>query len=372
MASDNPYAKDISSSGWRGGVTSGVSMALQGATIGAAFGWVGALVGGLIGLVGGGLLGLFDRNEKIEEYKGLRDTAIVNMNEATELRNNLITDAQRSITGFRTKFDNAYGEGMYDTYDALFKRIFNLPSGSETVSGLLESLSLDSVSGDISSIAGGKLSKSALTGSISANDINSAYLEYMQERIRDSETAIGLQFRSQSYRENALIRNYYSSMDDYNLQIAQQFSDAFLSQRSTNAGLAGALGEAESAQASSGLRQTESSHALTAQQQFQQDLSDAAYYSTLDYMTGQYMSGVSSVNTGLIDSIYQIRNENAQLTEQFTSDFFDSMNDYYGSLIKDYYRPISDYEGEIDEYREQIDEYTEAIGDEEDMEEFLA
>ena len=372
MASDNPYAKDINSTGWQSGVNSSISLALQGATIGAAFGWIGALVGGAIGLIGGGFLGLFDKNKKIEEYKGLRDTAIVNMSEATELRNNLITDAQRSISGFRTKFDNAYGEGMYDTYDALFKRIFNLPSGSETVSGLLESLSLDSVSGDITTIAGGKLSQAALTGSISASDINSAYLEYMQEMRRDSETAIGLQFRSQSYKENAIIRNYYSSMDDYNLQVAQQFSNAFLSQRSTHVGLAGALGEAEAAQASSGLRQTESSHALTSQQQFQQDLSDAAYYSTLDYMIGQYMAGTSEANTGLIDSIYQIRNENAQLTEQFTSDFLDSMNDYYGSLIKDYYRPISDYDGEIDEYKDQIRDYTEAIGDEEDMEEFLA
>ena len=326
---------------------------------------LGAVAGALFGLVTGGLQ---DAQLK-EQYRGQRDQFIIDRMEAAEQRNDMILQAQSEISAFRTSFDSTYGEGMYDTYNDLFTSILNLPSGTKTVSDLLETLSLDNVSGKIESSLLGEdaLSSDMLTASISASDVNSTYLQFMQEQIRSSETVIGMQFAAQSYRENSYVRDYFDSMDQYNLQLAEQFSNAFLQQRMNRLSGQSAMGEASTAQATSGIRQTGSGTNLTTIQQFQNDLSDAAYYSTMDYYIRAYqMEGQGAANN-LIDQVYGIRNENAQMTIQFTNDFFNQMNSAFNNL-EQYYSGIQDKEEEINQYTENINEINEAWGFEETTE----
>ena len=361
----NNYKRDIevaTGSSAFGGMLTGAS---AGASIGAAFGGIGSVFGGIIGGIAGLFTGLFTQEQKKAEYRGYRDQALIDRMEMTEQRNDLILSAKQSINSFRTSFDTTYGEGMYDIYDDLFSRILDLPSGTKTVSDLLEGLSTDNISGVITTSVLGEngLSEEALLGSISASDVNATYLQYMQETIRNSETAIGLQFQAQSYKETSYIRNYYDSIEQYNLQVAEQFNNAFLQQRANRISGETAMGEASTRQATSGIRQTGSGTNLTGIQQFQNDLSDAAYYSTLDYMIRQYEIQGNAANDNLIDRVYTIRNENAQITTQFTNDFFQSMNDYYHQLSNNYYEGIKTAEETIEEQNEYIEDLSEAIGD---------
>lgn len=332
---------------WTSILSAGVTGALSGA---AAFGPWGAFAG----LITMGIAAWQDQSR-------LKDERALVINQRDELqaeRNRYITSVQSDIGRFRTKFDSTYGEGMYDTYDTLFSKILNLPSGTSTVSDLLESLSLDTVDGIIASSTDGLISQEQLSASISPADVNANYLEYMQSQIRDAETAIGLKFQNQTLREQSIINNYYDSIDQYNLQVAQQFASSFLQQRQVNSEIALQTGEIEAAAGSSGLRQN--GRGMTSVQQFQKDMSDLAYYSTMNFAIRQYTGQLESANTGFVEQIASIRNENAQLTEQFTNDFFNAMNDYYAGLGESY-NQISDAEQGIKGLNEQIKDYDDAI-----------
>lgn len=363
----NRYEEDYDSykdSAIAGGLVSGFTTGASiGGSIGGALGIPGALIGGFIGGFIGGMIGIVKGDERKKEYRNQRELLMNDRMEATVNRNYLIQDAQRSISSFRQSFDSTYGEGMYDTYGELFGNIFNMSAEQMDVSSLLESLSIDTLSGDITTAVGGKLSEAALTGTLSAEDINAAYLEYMQEQIRSANTVIGMQFEAQSYRENSLVRDYYDSIDQYNMQVAQQFYNSFLQQREANISLEMAMGEASAQQANSGIRQIGGGAGSTEMQKFQKDLSDAAYYATLDYAIRSYQMQGESANNNLIDQIYGIRNENAIMTEQFTNDYFNSMNQYYGELINSFYRPIEDYEGSIEEINDEIRDINEVLRD---------
>lgn len=336
---------------------------MSGAAAGAAaLSWagpVGSVIGGLLGGLFGGLFSMWSDNER---YKSMRNDYMLQREEITQQRNTLIATAQQTIGDTRIEFDATYGEGMYDIYDELFQNILNLPSGTKTVSDLLESLSLDNVSGVINTEVGGQLSLSGAIGSISAADVNSAYLEYMQNQIRDADTLIGLQFQANSQRERSALANYYDSLDQYNLQLAQQFSNAFLQQRQSNLSLEGAMGDASMAQATSGIRQTGSGTNLTAVQKFQRDLSDVAYSSTLSYMIRAYGMQGETMNRNLFDTIYTIRNENLVMTKQFTNNFFSSMNRFYHDLTNSFYYGIKDAEESIDALNKEISSLSDAIG----------
>ena len=337
--------------------------ATTGATLGTVFGTLGSFIGAGLGAIAGILGSAIGISGRINEYRNTRDSLLNDRMEVTVTRNNLILDAQRSISGFRTDFDNIYGKGAYDAYDELFNNIFSMPSGSMSVSDLLESLSTDQLSGDITTAVGGKLSEAALNGTLSAQDINSAYLEYIAEQIRSADTSIGLQFEAQSYRENAMISDYYDSIDQYNLQMSLQFYNAFMRQRSANLENASALGEAETMQATSGIRQIGGGANSSIVQKFQNDLSEAAYYSTLGYALKQYQGQMDTANNNLINEVYTIRNENAQMSEEILNEYFSSMNKYYGQLINSFYRPIADAEGSITEINEEIEDINAVIGD---------
>lgn len=362
MANSNPYLQDVASSGWNSGLSQGIAMAGTGATLGAtlfASSAAAGPIGAAVGLVVGGLMGLFTHFEKQRQYEGLMNDMIINRAETVEQRNELITQAQEYINTTRVTFDETYGEGMYDQYNELFKAVLGMPSGSQTAMDLLSSLSLDSIEGQITSSVSGK---NIVNGVISASDVNSAYLEYMMNSIKDADTAIGLQYQQASYQENSLIRDYYDSIDQYNAQVAQQFASAFLQQRQTNINLEGQIGEAATAQASSGLRSVGSGNNLSAIAQFQKDLSDVAYASTLDYMVASYGTQMKAATNNLIDEVYASRNNIAIMDKQVMSNFFSTMREHFSNLNNSFYTSIKKHEETIKEQNELIEDYSEAAG----------
>ena len=362
MANSNPYLQDVRSSGWNSGLSQGITMAGTGATLGAtlfASSAAAGPIGAAVGLVVGGLMGLFTHFEKQRQYEGLMNDMIINRAETVEQRNELITQAQEYINTTRVSFDETYGEGMYDQYNELFKAVLGMPSDSQTAMDLLSSLSLDSIEGQITSSVSGK---NIVNGVISASDVNSAYLEYMMNSIKDADTAIGLQYEQASYQENSLIRDYYDSIDQYNAQVAQQFASAFLQQRQTNISLEGQIGEAATAQASSGLRSVGSGNNLSAIAQFQKDLSDVAYASTLDYMVASYGTQMKAATNNLIDEVYTSRNNIAIMDKQVMSNFFSTMREHFSNLNNSFYTSIKKHEETIKEQNELIEDYSEAAG----------
>lgn len=362
MANSNPYLQDVRSSGWNSGLSQGITMAGTGATLGAtlfASSAAAGPIGAAVGLVVGGLMGLFTHFEKQRQYEGLMNDMIINRAETVEQRNELITQAQEYINTTRVSFDETYGKGMYDQYNELFKSVLGMPSDSQTAMDLLSSLSLDSIEGQITSSVSGK---NIVNGVISASDVNSAYLEYMMNSIKDADTAIGLQYEQASYQENSLIRDYYDSIDQYNAQVAQQFASAFLQQRQTNISLEGQIGEAATAQASSGLRSVGSGNNLSAIAQFQKDLSDVAYASTLDYMIASYGTQMKAATNNLIDEVYTSRNNIAIMDKQVMSNFFSTMREHYSNLNNSFYTNIKKAEETIKEQNELIEDYSEAAG----------
>lgn len=336
----------VSNAGAMNAVTMGISGAASGAAIGATFGGaggpIGMGVGAAIGIIVGGIMGAWQEseNQKAQYYITLNNRA-----EATANRNRNIRAAQSLINSTRVSFDSIYGEGMYDEYDALFQAIFNLPTNSDgigTVSDLLESLSFDSVSGKIESSVIDQLSENAFTGAMSIQDINAEYLNYMKQQIHTADTVLGLQFEANTSRENQMISAYFDSVDQYNLQLAQQFDQAFLQYRTENIQNEMSEGEAALSQATSGLRQTGTGTNLTAMQQFQTDLANVAYAAALNYQVRAYELSMNAANTDLVNEIYQIRNENAVTTQQALVQsinqylqFRDQLTEYYGAIKDD-------------------------------------
>lgn len=337
--------KSVANAGAMNAVAMGISGAASGAAIGATFGGaggpIGMGVGAAVGIIVGGIMGAWQEseNQKAQYYITLNERAA-----ATANRNSNIRAAQSLINRTRVSFDSVYGEGMYDEYDALFQAIFNLPTNSNgigTVSDLLESLSFDSVSGVITSSVEG-ISENALTGSMSIQDINAEYLNYMKQQIHTADTVLGLQFEANTARENQMISAYFDSVDQYNLQLAQQFDQAFLQYRTENIQNEMAEGEAALSQATSGLRQTGTGTNLTTMQQFQTDLANVAYASALNYQIRAYELSMNAANTDLVNEIYQIRNENAVTTQQALVqsinqylEFRDQLAEYHSAIHKD-------------------------------------
>ena len=335
----------VANAGAMSAVTMGISGAASGAAIGATFGGaggpIGAGVGAAVGIIVGGIMGAWQEseNQKAQYYITLNERAA-----ATANRNSNIRAAQALINRTRVSFDSVYGEGMYDEYDALFQAIFNLPTNSNgigTVSDLLESLSFDSKSGEITSSVEG-LSENALTGAMSIQDINAEYLNYMKQQIHTADTVLGLQFEANTARENQMISAYFDSVDQYNLQLAQQFDQAFLQYRTENIQNEMAEGEAALSQATSGLRQTGTGTNLTTMQQFQTDLANVAYAAALNYQVRAYELSMNAANTDLVNEIYQIRNENAVTTQQALVqsinqylEFRDQLAEYHSAIHKD-------------------------------------
>ena len=340
------------------GVSTGLSIGTAALSAGAAISattaaWLGP-VGLVVGFGLGGLLGAWQESERnrslFYQYKNERA-------EATRYLNRNIVNAQSLINRTRTSFDMTYGEGMYDQYDDLFQTIFNLPSGSQTVSDLLESLTISTTSGKVEHISNAlsNMTRSALTGSLSLQDINAEYLNYMKQQIHTADTVLGLQFQANTARENQIVSAYFDSVEQYNLQLAQQFDQAFLQYRTENIQNEMLEGEAAVAQATSGMRQTGTGTNMTTMQQFQTDLANVAYASSLSYQIKAYELSMEATNRDLINEIYQIRNENAITTQQALEA---SVNQYNQARDeqREYYYNIKDYTEAIEEYNDEMRE----------------
>ena len=199
------------------------------------------------------------------------------------------------------------------------------------------------------------ITRSALTGSLSLQDINAEYLNYMKQQIHTADTVLGLQFQANTARENQMVSAYFDSVEQYNLQLAQQFDQAFLQYRTENIQNEMLEGEAAVAQATSGMRQTGTGTNMTTMQQFQTDLSNVAYASSLSYQIKAYELSMEATNRDLINEIYQIRNENAITTQQALEA---SVNQYNQARDeqREYYYNIKDYTEAIEEYNDEMRE----------------
>ena len=339
-----------------------LSWASVGASVGSVFPGlgtaIGAAVGAGLGLIFGGLFGDADAKQQLRE---ISDSLKNDRMEATSNRNDTIIAARRMINNTRNSFDATYGTGMYDEYDELFQTIFNLPAGTQTVSDLLESLSTDTISGKITSSVFGKLSTDSLTESLSLQDINAGYLEYMKQQIHTADTVLGMQFAYNTERENMMIDSYLNSVEEYNLQLAQQFDTAFLQRRMERVNEEMAMGEASTAQASSGMRQTGTGTNLTTIQQYQNDLADVAYSSMLSYALRGYQLQGERTNADLLAEVYSIRKQNAMTTQEALNSSIDSYNQAREDQLAAA-DTIEDLEGAINEMNDELDDVHKQLG----------
>lgn len=365
----NKYTEMINSSkkeGMLSGITTGIATGSSiGGTIGSAFGSIGTGVGSLAGGLIGGFLGLFTgwaekETDTRNEIKTEREKFQNQMEAEQEYRNKLISDAKSVISKTRSSFDTTYGEGMFDQYDELFAKIFNLPEGSSTTSDILENLSYDRFSGEISSSVYGKTTEDALVGSMSINDISKTYLEYMGQQLANADTLFGMQMEYSTRQQNALIEDYYSTIESYMYEMSNQFRSLSSEMRTSDISGQTALGEAALSQATSGIRQE--GQTLTTMQQFQNDLASVAYASSLNYMIKNIEMQGRNANRSLIGEINDIRSQESMSIREQLENMINSYNEYNQGL-KDRYDAIKESEDTIKEYDKEIDEMTEALGD---------
>lgn len=323
-----------------------------GASIGSSLGPAGTVVGAIIGAAGGWLSGLLsdksrqeaEKQELYSEAQADRKTYYNYLSQVEDTRSSYIKDAKLFISNTRSSFDNKYGEGTYDMFDELFATIFNLPANGSTVSDVLENASIDKYV-EISGTAGATLE------SMSLSDISAGYQEYLTSVIKQADGSYALA----TQQEKNLVNSYYADVSSYALEISNQFQNAFLQKISDNAEAASSLGSAQVQQASSGLRQTGSGTNLTKLQEFQNDLADVAYSSSLNYMTSYYESVLKNINTSLITNVSQIRNEISISASEQLNDLINSYNKSNSQLVGQL-ENIEDSEKDYQEIQESIKE----------------
>ena len=351
--------------GWTVGnsiTTNSLSWAATGAAIGSFAPGIGTAIGAVVGFLGGLIFGGFQGDAQAKQQLNEWSAQARNSRmEATVARNRTIQAAQRMISNTRNSFDSVYGEGMYDEYDELFQTKHNQPPPTQTETEQLESLKFDTVSGKITSSVYDSMASSSLSDVLSLKDINANYLEYMKQQIHTSDTVLGMQFAYNTEQENMMIDSYFDNIDQYNLQLAQQFNQAFLQRRSELASAEMAMGEASAAQASSGMRQTGTGTNTTNLQRFQNDLADVAYASSINYMLRMYQMQGKRSNADLLADVYAIRYQNEMTTKEALNASIEGYNEAREEQINAA-ETIKDLEGTIEEYNDQLDEIHKQLG----------
>lgn len=327
----------------------------------AAFAWLGPfapLAGGIVANISGWVSALTSFFNMYNDVKGKRDQLVIDRNETQYDRNKTINTIQQYINNTRSSIDSVYGEGVFDMYDDLFASVFNLDADESTLSDLLESLKLDTTTGTIATTVLGK-GNSAFTESLSLSDINDKYREYMGEVIRGANTAIGKQFQMRTLQEQNLHSNYMDTIAGYNLDLARQFEETFLQQRTQNIAGEMAMGEAYTAQAGSGIRAVGSGQTLTNLQQFQNDLSNIAYAAGLDYMLKDYQMTVANAGKSLTQQITESRLQTAIDTENILVQILQQYNQTNQQLYQGYVSIKEDEETVIEANKElaEMDEF---------------
>lgn len=333
------------------------SAGAAGAGVGASIGWdpISKGVGAAIGFIGGLIFGgLHSNNKYKQQVRDQRESLINQRDSAQSARNDLIYSGKTLVGTTRSNIDSTYGAGTFNEFNDLFAQIFNMPTGTSTLSTFLDNMQYDKVGGVIeSSVLDGGFS---MGGQMSLSDISNSYLEYLRGQIGSANTAFGMQIQGMESQEKYLVSDYFDSVDAYNQQIARQFSSAFLNRKSEQVSGELSLGQAAVEQASSGIRVDGASSAtLTNLQKFQNDLADIAYASSIDYMIKSYEMNMSNTNSSMLQQIESIRRQKNQSTLDAITGIingYNSMNSNAGTTM-----------GKIKDQQEYVEETNKDIMD---------
>lgn len=304
--------------GWNKSASLGISFAGTLASIGNAFGPVGAAVGALVGLGAGMFMGGLqynsDQDEKIARYKLEREAN-------TRNRNRVIRDYKRVYSTYRSDFDTKYGNGLFDSLSMDFQKLIGITNTS-ALSSVIANMEYDKISGEITSKLTGDNAliskKDRITFSentFNLQEFGEEYLRVLGENLRKADTEFGIQMQSISEQEKGIIDDYNSAMISARTELAYSFKNAFLNRQAEQVSENASLGQASVAQATSGLRQTDSGSNLTIQQQFQMDLSNVVYLSIGEYYLQQYKMSSENRTRQMVGNMYQLRSSIAQGTK---------------------------------------------------------
>lgn len=359
-----------SANGFTSMANTGTSLAASGVTLGnalfgtgtqlvsgAAAGTLGALTwGGALGFAGliiGIGLGIYSHNQaqdaKIEQYMIRREAA-------TRDRNRAIRDFKRVYSATKTDFDTKYGSGLFDTLNLDFQKLIGI-TNDKALASVLTEMSYDNVSGKITTYLSDVITDAErdkfTSNTFNLQDFGKEYIRVLGENLRKADTEFGLQMQSLSEQEKSLIEDYQGAMAEARLQIANSFRDAFFNRQSQLISEHSTMGQASVAQATSGLRQTDSGANLTIQQEFQMDLSKVAYVSAMDYYIQQYTVSAENRTRQLMSNRYQIRNSIAQGTKAAQAAINSAIQQANENTIATM-DTVKSKEGEVDVYNEAI------------------
>lgn len=348
----NPYEKRYNDIGWdwQGFSNTTLSFTSAGASIGGGLGAaIGFLIGGALGGFGAYQSQQQKQNELYEEARDDLEENRIQLGSALDSRTSIIKEAQGYISNTRSSIDSIYGEGTYDIFDSLFTTIFDMPDGS-SLSDVFENASVSSYEG-IAGTAGGT------TDAMSLNDISAGYQEYLKSIIRRA----GGKYELYDQQEKNLINNYFSNIEQYRLEMSKQFVDTFMQKVESDVSGATDMGSTEVAQANTGFRQTGGGTALTTYQQFQNDLADMAYSSSLNYALRQMQLQMENANTSLIAGVNQIRTENAISVRDELLGLINNYNEWNSDLSESF-DAVESIEGSVDEILDENEDIYEFLG----------
>lgn len=319
---------------------------------------------GLLFGIGAGIAGLFGSlGSHDEEQKKLIDSIKNERMTVTQKRNTAIRNIQSYYSNTRSAFDNKYGTGMFDRLDSSMNRVLGWTDSGRDMRDVFSALEFDSVSGKINTRLVGsgesQMTKEEyndfMTSTFSLTDFNSEYLSYIEEELRRADSAFGLEMERLSMAEKSAIEGYESDINAVNLQLAQQFQSAFMSRRQEMVSEEMASGQASVAQSVSGIRQKDSGINQSIIQEYQEDLSRAAYASALNYLAVSMTTSIKQASDSLMQSVYQTRNSIAVGTKQTLNALDED--------LRQNLQAQQDAAGGIADMEEAIDTYNEAIED---------
>lgn len=313
---------------------------------GGPLGWIGSIVGGVVG-VGVGLADyFFGRDEKrqavIDQAESDIRTSQANLKVYTTEWQKAVQNAQTQIDYTRASIDQKYGEGMYDIFDDLLNQIYGMEPGT-TLSDLLENASVNTY---VDLNGGADLMKT-----LSINQISEGYQEYLKNLIMNANS----EYAYRTAQEQSYFRSYYTQTNQTILEYQRSFENAFLQRIEENSDLSMAQGSAEAQQATSGFRQTGGGIALTTYQQFQNDLAEITYASSISYMLKSFQMQIESIRQSTMDSVEQIRWQSSISAEEDLMNALEQFNQNNVTLDQSY-DTIGTYEDAVDIEIDAIDE----------------
>lgn len=318
------------------------------------------ILAGIAGaLIGFGFSANAHNEEQIKLINSIKNERMV----VTQKRNTAIKNIQSYYKNTRSSFDNKYGTGMFDRLDTSMNKVLNWTDSGKNMKDIFDALEFDKVSGEISTRLVGTGDNQMteeeymdfMTSTFSLTDFNAEYLNYIEEELRRADSAFGLEMERLSEMERSAIEGYESDVNAINVQLAQQFQAAFMSRRQEQVSEEMSSGQVSVAQSTSGIRQKGSGINQSIIQEYQEDLSKAAYASALNYLVVGMDLSIQQASDNLMQSIYSTRNSIAIGTKQ-------TLN----ALEQDLRQNLETQQqaaGSITDMEEAIDTYNETIED---------